>query len=303
MRIRTVVLAMVLALVAASCDRSAGEPSTAVGDDAITVGSFDFPESEVIAEIYAGALEAEGFRVVREPAIGTREVVLPALQLGLIEVVPEYAGSALTFLGGTASADPAVTNALLASIVADRGLTALEPAAAENRNGMVVTAETAADLDLRTVSDLAPSADSMVFGGPPECPERDFCLPGLETIYGLHFESFLPLDTGGPLSADAIQRGTVDVGMLFTTDGTLAGDDLVLLRDDRHLQPAESVTPIVRADTLERFGDRARSALDAVSEQLTTEDLREMNASMSAGATPKDVAATWLEDHGLGAAG
>ena len=163
-----------------------------------------------------------------------------------------------------------MTNALLASTVADRGLTALEPAAAENRNGMVVTAETAADLDLRTISDLAPSAGSMVFGGPPECPERDLCLPGLEKIYGLRFESFLPLDTGGPLSADAIQRGTVDVGMLFTTDGTLAGDDLVLLRDDRHLQPAESVTPIVRADTLERFGGGVRTALDAVSDQLTT---------------------------------
>jgi osmoprotectant transport system substrate-binding protein len=80
-----------------------------------------------------------------------------------------------------------------------------------------------------------------------------------EKIYGLHFESFLPLDTGGPLSADAIQRGTVDAGMLFTTDGTLAGDDLALLRDDRHLQPAESVTPIVRADTLERLA--AASAL------------------------------------------
>jgi len=177
-----------------------------------------------------------------------------------------------------------MTNALLASTIADRGLTALEPAAAENRNGMVVTADTAADLELRTISDLAPWAGSMVFGGPPECPERDLCLPGLEQIYGLHFESFLPLDTGGPLSADAIQRGTVDVGMLFTTDGMLAGDDLVLLRDDRHLQPAESVTPIVRADTLERFGGGVRSALDTVSDQLTTEDLRQMNASVSAGA-------------------
>jgi len=298
-----VVLATILALVAASCDRGASAPQTAVGDDAIAVGSFDFPESEVIAEIYAGALEAKGFRVVRKPAIGTREVVLPALQLGLIEVVPEYGGSALTFLGGTASADPAVTNALLASTVADRGLTALEPAAAENRNGMVVTAGTAADLELRTISDLAPWSGSMVFGGPPECPERDLCLPGLEQIYGLHFESFLPLDTGGPLSADAIQRGTVDVGMLFTTDGTLAGDDLVLLRDDRHLQPAESVTPIVRADTLERFGGGVRSTLDAVSDQLTTEDLREMNASVSAGAAPRVVATAWLEDHGLGTPG
>jgi osmoprotectant transport system substrate-binding protein len=298
MRIRTVVLATILALAAASCDRSAGEPTTAVGDDAITVGSFDFPESEVIAEIYAGALEAEGFRVLREPTIGTREVVLPALQLGLIEVVPEYAGSSLTFLGGTASADPAVTNALLASTVADRGLTALEPAAAENRNGLVVTAETAADLELRTISDLAPWAGSMVFGGPPECPER-----GLKKIYGLRFESFLPLDTGGPLSADAIERGTVDVGMLFTTDGTLAGDDLVLLQDDRHLQPAESVTPIVRADTLERFGGGVRSALDAVSDQLTTEDLRAMNASISGGAAPKAVATDWLEHHGFGTPG
>jgi osmoprotectant transport system substrate-binding protein len=302
-RIRTVVLATTLALVAASCDRGADAPRTAVGDDAITVGSFDFPESEVIAEIYAGALEAEGFRVNRERAIGTREVVLPALQLGLIEVVPEYAGSALTFLGGTANADPEVTNALLASTVADRGLTALEPAAAENRNGMVVTAETASDLELRTISDLAPWAGSMVFGGPPECPERDLCLPGLKKIYGLHFESFLPLDTGGPLSADAIQRGTVDVGMLFTTDGTLAGDDLVLLRDDRHLQPAESVTPIVRADTLERFGGGVRSALDAVSEELTTDDLRAMNAAVSAGAAPRAIATTWLENHGLGTPG
>jgi len=298
-----VVLATILVLAAASCDRGASAPQTAVGDDAITVGSFDFPESEVLAEIYAGALEAEGFRVVREPAIGTREVVLPALQLGLVEVVPDYGGSALTFLGGTASADPAVTNALLASTVADRGLTALEPAAAENRNGMVVTADTAADLELRTISDLAPWAGSMVFGGPPECPERDLCLPGLKKVYGLRFESFLPLDTGGPLSADAIQRGTVDVGMLFTTDGTLAGDDLVLLRDDRHLQPAESVTPIVRADTLERFGGGVRSALDAVSDQLTTKDLREMNASVSAGAAPKVVATAWLEDHGLGTPG
>ena len=297
------VLATILVLAAASCDRGASAPQTAVGDDAITVGSFDFPESEVLAEIYAGALEAEGFRVVREPAIGTREVVLPALQLGLIEVVPDYGGSALTFLGGTASADPAVTNALLASTVADRGLTALEPATAENRNGMVVTADTAADLELRTISDLAPWAGSMVFGGPPECPERDLCLPGLKKVYGLRFESFLPLDTGGPLSADAIQRGTVDVGMLFTTDGTLAGDDLVLLRDDRHLQPAESVTPIVRADTLERFGGGVRSALDAVSDQLTTKDLREMNASVSAGAAPKVVATAWLEDHGLGTPG
>jgi osmoprotectant transport system substrate-binding protein len=302
-QIRTVALSSILALVALSCGGGADAPTTAIGDDAITIGSFDFPESEMIAEIYAGALEAEGFQVRREPAIGTRELVLPALQRGLIEVVPEYAGSALTFLGGTASADPAVTNALLASTMADRGLTALEPSPAENRNGIVVTSDTADRLQLRRISDLVPSAASMVFGGPPECPERDLCLPGLETIYGLRFESFVPLDTGGPLSADAIARGTVDVGMLFTTDGALAGGDLVLLRDDRHLQPAESVTPIVRADTLERFGDGVRSALDAVSKELTTDDLREMNASVAAGAEPGVVASVWLDDHGFGARG
>ena len=290
-------------VVAGLLSACSGPPSGPAPDpDTVVIAAFDFPESQLLVELYGQALEATGVTVRRELALGTREFVQPALQQGLVDLVPEYGGSALTFLGGTASADPAVTNALLASTVADRGLTALEPAAAENRNGMVVTADTAADLELRTISDLAPWAGSMVFGGPPECPERDLCLPGLEQIYGLHFDSFLPLDTGGPLSADAIQRGTVDVGMLFTTDGTLAGDDLVLLRDDRHLQPAESVTPIVRADTLERFGG-VRSVLDTVSDQLTTEELRQMNASVSAGAAPRVVATAWLEDHGLGTPG
>jgi osmoprotectant transport system substrate-binding protein len=226
-------------------------------------------------------------------------VVLPALQRGLIEVVPEYAGSALTFLGGEASPDAAVTNALLASTVADRGIIALEPAPAENRNGVVVTSQIADQLDLHRISDLKPVAASMVFGGPPECPERDLCLKGLESLYGLRFESFLALDTGGPLSADAILRGTVDVGMLFTTDGTLAGEDLVLLHDDHHLQPAESVTPLVRTDLLERLGGDVRSALDAVSEQLTTDDLRELNAAVAAGAGIRDVAHRWLDAHGF----
>jgi osmoprotectant transport system substrate-binding protein len=143
----------------------------------------------------------------------------------------------------------------------------------------------------------------MTLGGPPECPERALCLPGFTRTYGLEFASFLPLDAGGPITAAAVQQGTVDVGVLFTSDGSLAEHGLVLLRDDRRLQPAENVTPLVRRDAVARFGPDLTAAIDAVSAQLTTKELRSLNASVSTGVTPTVVARRWLAEHGLGGGG
>ena len=158
---------------------------------------------------------------------------------------------------------------------------------------------TARQFDLRTISDLRRVAPTMSFGGPPECPERALCLPGLERVYGVSFGSFLPLDVGGPLTAEAVERGTVDVGLLFTSDGSLAQHDLVLLKDDRRLQPAENIVPLVRRDAVGRFGQEMVDVLDRVSGELTTGDLRALNAQVSTGTAVEHAAARWIDGHGL----
>ena len=286
---------------ASACSRMPAPDTSALEDDAITVASFNFPESVLLAELYAQALEGAGYRVERELDLGTRELVAPALERGLVELVPEYSGSALEFLAGpgSASADPAVTSAALADELARRGILALESSSAEDRNGFVVTAETAAANSWATISDLEGVASILTFGGPPECPTRPLCLIGLQTAYGVRFGTVVPLDEGGPLTVAALRSGDIHVGLLFTSDGAIQTNGFVLLEDDRQLQPAENVTPVLRSEVLERFGNGVAEALDAVSAELTTEDLRAMNAAVSAGHTPAEVVRTWLTARGL----
>jgi osmoprotectant transport system substrate-binding protein len=229
--------------------------------------------------------------------VGTRELVIPALERGLVEVVPEYAGSASSFLGGSPTADRSETHDELSELLHERGIEALDAAPAQNHNALVVSAETADALSLRSISDLIPYASDMTLGGPPECPSRELCLLGLETVYDLAFNSFLPLGGGGTFTGEAITRGSVDVGIMFTTDGVLAGHELVVLDDDRGLQPAENLTPLVRDDTLQRFGPQVADVLDLVSAQLTTEALRSLNGEVERGSDIATVAEAWLSDH------
>lgn len=140
----------------------------------------------------------------------------------------------------------------------------------------------------------------MTFGGPTECPSRPLCLGGLRSVYGLSFAEFVPLDASGPLTVAAFHSGQIDVGLLFTTDGTIDAEGFVPLRDDRHLQPAENVTPIVRPEVLAAFGPRLADVVNAVSAALTTTDLRAMNAAVDGGASPTAIARTWLDSHDLG---
>jgi osmoprotectant transport system substrate-binding protein len=273
-------------------------------DDAVVVASFDFPESVLLAEIYAQALEAAHIPIRREFDLGTREFVQPALQRGLVDVVPEYGGSALTFvtLGAVQpSPDEELTHRALVDALGSRGITVLAASPAQDRNGVAVTAVTAAKFGLHTISDLIPFAGDMTFGGPPECEDRPLCLPGFAKIYRLEFARFLPLDAGGPLTLQALRSDTVDAAIVFTSDGVAERDGLVMLEDDQHLQPAENVTPVVRTQTLQRVGSSLAEAVNAVSAALSTDELRAMNAEVAVdGRTPAAVAADWLRREGLG---
>lgn len=302
-RVPPVVVAVVAVALLAACGR--GVPpatTTALDDDAITVASFNFPESVLVGEIYAQALEGEGFAVKRQLGLGARELVEPSLERGLVEFVPEYSGSALEFLTrgeGLATSDEALTHDRLEEVFAERGVAVLAPAPAQDQNGFAVTRETADRYGLRSISQLVPEAPELAFGGPPECLERPLCLGGLEDLYGLEFGTFESLDAGGPVSVTALRSGTVDVALLFTTDAAIDRYDFVLLYDDLGLQPAENVTPVVREEVVQEHGDAFVRLVDSVSAFLTTGDLRGLNARVTEGDTPREVAAAWLAEHGL----
>ena len=315
MKPRAVLIAACIGLTVATsaCTSSRGRPSSAAGqptgqhDAVITVGSFDFPESVLLAEIYGGALAAGKFPVRILPNLGPREVVDPALANGLVELVPEYAGSALEFfsLGRlAATSNPGAANEALAGSVAGRGLMVARPAPAQDANAIVVTAATAARYGLRSVADLARAAPGLVFGGPPECPGRAYCLQGLKRAYGLHFKAFIPLDTGGPLTRQALEAGYIDVALLFTTDPDIPARHLVVLADDRGLQPAENITPLLRTDVIARYGPNLVAVLNRVSALLDTGTLRALDARVELERqNPRLVAGSWLRAHGLIPAG
>ena len=298
-------LAVLVGVAVVGCG-SAGTPATtvdALGDDAITVASFDFSESEVLAELYSQALEAGGFPVERSYQLGSREVVLPALRRGLVELVPEYAGSALAFVSlgrRPAEVDVEAAHRVLVEQLEGTPVRALEPSPAANTNEFVVTRATAGRAGLHRLSDLGRTSRSLTFGGPPECASRPLCLQGLERRYGVRFEEVLTLDVAGAVTRQALRNGDVDVALLFSTDPELLGGELVALEDDRGLQPAENVTPLVRQEVLDRWGPSVVDLLDQVSSRLTTEELRTMNAAVARGdGNVRRIAADWRRTEGL----
>jgi osmoprotectant transport system substrate-binding protein len=293
-----------LVLVLAACSSTSPPPParTALEDDAVTVGSFDFPESVLIAELYGIALENRGYAVRYARSLGPRELVDPALARGLVELVPEYAGTALDFLSlgkRTPSSNILATRAALLQTLAHSDLVPLDAAPAQDSNAFVVTPETARRYGLRTISDLARVRPRLTFGGPPECPSRPLCLAGLRSRYGLRVRAFLPLDAGGPLTRQAIEQDQVDVGLMFSTEPALVNAGLVALIDDRQLQPSENVTPLVNRATVRRFGPDLVDVVNRVSAKLTTADLRALNAQVAAGSAVREVAGDWLAKKGI----
>ena|SRR5215472_1011279 len=281
--------------------QAAAPPPRAPGT-AIVVASFNFRESELLAAIYALALLQAGIPARLQPGLGPRELVQPALARGRVDVVPEYLGAALAGLepaAGVAMSDPVAVRRELARALARQDVRVLQPAPAQNQDGLMVTRATAARLRLRTISDLGPFASRMVLGGAPECPQRLYCLPGLRRVYGLQFPAFVPLATERERSG-ALGQGAVDVAVTDTTSAHLAGSDLVLLADDRQLQPAGNIVPVVGAAAAARYGTRLTSALDTVSARLTTSDLISLNSRITVdGQTALTGARAWLERQGI----
>jgi osmoprotectant transport system substrate-binding protein len=284
----------IAAIVTSACggnDTAAPPPEPAV---AIRVASFDFPESVLLAEMYAQVIESTGAPVIRLGAVGPREILAPALEQDRIDLVPEYLGTARQYAGATnVDADTASALADLNDRLADRGLTALEAAPAQDKNVFAITAEFAEQEGLEKISDLAGLAAELRFGGTPECPDRPLCLAGLRDVYGLEFAEFVP-QRSLQFTAEALRREEIDVGLLFSTAAALVTFDLVVLDDDRLMQPAENIVPVIRADALARWGPEVAEALNAMSRKLTTRELRILNVQVANEVPVEIVARDWL---------
>lgn len=264
-------LLVLIALVLAGCSTlgfdSAEEPPSR-GGGAIVVGvSGDFAENQLVAEMYAQVLEHAGYDVRREFNLHSRESSQNALESGTIDVKPEYLSSLLLFMdpNAEASEDPAEVAAQLRERLGSRGVTLLTPARAQDTNQFVARAETAKRFHLTSMSSLAPVAGSLTLGGPPECPQRAFCLPGLKSVYGIVFNDFQAVDVGGPTTIQALLDDEVQVGLMFSTDPRISENGFIPLVDDRHLQDAENITPVIRTDKVD---PEIRALLDGVSARL-----------------------------------
>ena len=273
-------LGLIAALVAVTCLSAAcvgSEPiGTPRGSRTIVVGvSGAFAENQIVAEMYAQVLEHAGYTVERELDLPSREVSQTALESGQIDLKPEYLSSLLLFVdpGATASNDRADVARQDAALLRPKGITVLTPSAAEDTNQFVANPETAREFHLTTMSSLAPVADRLTFGGPPECPLRPFCMPGMHDVYGITFNDFEPLDAGGPMTVEALRTNRVQIGLLFSTDPSIGANGFVPLLDDRHLQNAENITPVIRT---EHVTNEVRRALDAVSAALTSDQVTQL---------------------------
>ncbi len=296
MRRRPLLVSLVVAAVLCGCAGVPADPGPPP-DPGVRIASYDFPENQTLAEVYAEALRRAGFEVTVQHGIGTREVVFPALEQGVVDVVVEYLGAAAEFVAAGAGEEPEPDQlrGLLAAALEPRGLTVLAAAEAEDQNGFVVLTDLAEQHGMTTLSQLAAVAPGLVFGGPPECAERRFCLPGLQEVYGIEFAEVRNMPSRSA-TVEALLSGQVDVGMLETTDARLTDAALLLLRDDRALQPRENVVPVVRTEVAEEAGPRLAAALDAVSAQLTTIDLITLNRAVAVdGLSPRDAALRWWD--------
>ena len=273
----------------------------------LRIAAFNFGESKIMASLYQGMLEDAGV-TVEVSELSSREVIAPALQEGAVDIVPEYLGTYTEFLNKQVNgpdAPPVANSDVEQTLAAGRrlseplGVALAEPALAADQNAFAVTREFAEEHGLVTVSDLAALSQTqpLVLGGPPECPTRPFCQPGLEEVYGAQIQEFVALDAGGPLTKQALTQGAIDVGLVFSSDGGVSALDLVVLADDRNLQTVDNLVPALseRAAT-----PGVIAALDRLAATLTTDDLIELNRQVDIEREdPVAVARAYLVDKGL----
>jgi len=268
-----------------SSDDGAAKPS-------LTVGSANFPENVVLAEIYAGALAAKDFEVEKKLNVGSREAIFPAMERGDISVLPEYSGALLSYLT-EAKSDAKEINAQVDEIKANLpdSLTVLTPSAAEDKDTITCNKETVDKFGLTSIDDLAEVGDQITIGGPPEFAERaGFGIKALKRVYNAEFKKFQPLDVAGPLTVAALKDNKVQCANLFSTQSAIPANGFVTLEDPKGLVEAEAVLPLI---SKEAATPEVTEVLDGVSAKLTTENLKALVARVE---VDKDDAETVAED-------
>jgi osmoprotectant transport system substrate-binding protein len=301
-------LAVTAALVA-GCSSSSGSSSGqnplsgggGASGDTVVVGSNNFPESTLLADVYGEALKAKGIKVTYKPNIGSRETTYGLLKNGSIHLLPEYNGALLAYLDKTAAPKTVAATTAAIKTKLDPKLTLLDPAPAQSKDSVTVNEETAKKYHLTgksSVADLKDIAKDLVIGASPEFQTRQQGLVGLKSVYGLQFKSFKSLDAGGPLTEAALKKNVVQVADIFTTDPTISQENFVTLQDPKNLFGFENVQPLVNKSRLDQKGV---DALNAVSAKLDTAALMDMDGQVQAQKKdPLEVARAWLKSAGLG---
>jgi glycine betaine/choline ABC-type transport system substrate-binding protein len=270
----------------------------------LTIGSKNFPEQEILGEIYAQGLAAAGYKAKSDLNLGSETVALKTLKAGQISGYPEYASTALTSFFGL-EPEEVPSDATEAWEKANEefekeGLTAFEPTPFASANAVGTTREKAEELGLETVSDLEGKSEELSLYGSPECRQRIDCLAGLEKLYGLKFKEFKPVDIG--LRYTVLENGQADLSILFTTDPQLSGEDskFVILEDDKHVFPAGNVIFVSSKTVAEEAGPDYEKTILQVQEGLTLPVMQELDARVELEKeTPKQVAAEYLEEEGF----
>jgi osmoprotectant transport system substrate-binding protein len=286
-------VAVVIAI--AACGSTTKTPTT-TAKATLTVAGFNFPESSILANIYGQGLAHEGYTINYKLLLGSRKVMIPAIKAGQVDLYPGYAASELEEFNnqaGEATSDPVATTAKLNARINPLGLVALTPSPAVDKNAFAVPKAIADQYHLTKLSDLTAVAGQLTFGAGPECATYAFCLPGLEKVYGIHFKATKVLDTDGPLTRAAFKNGSIQVGLVFTTDSDLKSLGLVVLEDDKNLTAADNVVPIIRQPLAT---DDVKKILNALDAKLTTADMITMNTQVESLHQDADaVAKAWLQ--------
>jgi osmoprotectant transport system substrate-binding protein len=301
-------VSVALVLATAACGNNSDPGSGGGSKGKITVGSADFGESEIIANMYSQALKKAGYDVTDKFKIGTREVYVKSIEGGEIDVVPEYIGTLTEYYNAAQNGPDAPTKAPLATtevqttydhlktLLTKKNLIALTPSGAADQNAFAVKKEFADKNQLVKMSDLAKLNGTLTLGAGPECEKRQFCLLGLQSVYGLKFKDVKKLDSGGSKTLGALASGGVDIGLVFSSDGTVAADNLVVLQDDKKLQTTDNITALCRGGV----PADAQQVLDKVDQALTTEKLQELNKKFTVDKEDaSDLAEQFLKDAGL----
>jgi osmoprotectant transport system substrate-binding protein len=295
-------LLLLLTLVLTACQQGDGDGGEAEkeskGDVAVGV-SGSFAENQIVAEMYAQVLENAGYNVDRQLSLQRREISQPAIESGEIDLKPEYLGTLLSFLDPQASptSDPEGNVAPLAALLDAKGLALLDFSPANDTNAFVVTKATADQHKLQRVSDLAPVASQLTLGGPPECESRPFCIPGLRDTYGVTFGTVEKIGACDAATANALDAGKIDVALLCSTQSIIASKGWVVLEDDKKLQKADNIVPVIRKDVL---NDEIAELLNGVSAKLNTQNITELNAKVELEQDdPEAVAREFLEEQDL----